>query len=416
MAALANDVKLGAAVEVTVLERRDDGSGLVELPILPVSEIDMSRTAGGGKGKVTIRVEELDQIVSNFRDYGAPVPVGFLGHEEDRSGPQPVFIEAVKRRGEMLWATMDLNAWAFDLVVTERAFRAFSVEIQRDLKTATAEFEGWVLTGGTFTNRPATQVNFRVAAEGETESQAVAVARQALKGEESGMSDKDEAHGATDNVTLTFHNQKVAELKAELEANKASRAQNEQWLQAAKEESAKLKADLVALSETAESLTVERDSERAKAARLEVQHRDAITAKKHLETALNEQTEKLHESESAHLAVQVREVVTQAIDAGVPPAIFDGYEADPAQWMQTKYASFEAFQNTVEAIRGVGVKLGSAHKSGHDPAKAAEPKDDIPDEHKAVLSRIGLDKVSFTGVTTEAEARKRWVEAHAKKE
>ena len=395
-------VSLGHPVDVRVLKRHDSGGGLVELPVLPVSEINISRTAGGGEGTVSIGAEELRQIVANFGQQPGPVPVGFGRHAEDRSGPQPAFIEAVRVDGDSLWASLDLNAWAFGQLIEDRAFRAFSVEIQKNPKFATAELEGWVLTGGTFTNRPATDVNFKVAAEGEASCDVAAVAVCEFGSELKEHTMPEKAEEKT--VSLSFHETKLAEAKGETDAATSSVKSLETRLEVVRDESAKIKADLVELSGQVESVRTERDSDRAKSARLELTVKALTKDKTSLETQLTEQGQALREATQASLSIEVRDVITAAIEAGAPPAIFEGFEANPAEWMESKYASFEAFKDTTSRLHGVGVKLSSAPvKSGHDPATAADPKDEkVTEEEAAILERFGGD--AFVGVTNKAEA------------
>ena len=122
-------IALGEPQEATVLERRDDGSGRVQIPLLRVhAEIDFTKTAGGGpeKGKITLTM--LRQMVSSFDSIPGPVPIGFSDHTDDRSGPAPGFIESVFIDGDVLWGVLDLNVMAMSSVVDFKEWRGFSIE------------------------------------------------------------------------------------------------------------------------------------------------------------------------------------------------------------------------------------------------------------------------------------------------
>lgn len=416
-------MNLGAPVELRVVRERPDGSGgVIEIPILSTGTIDTGLTAGGGNTKHEIGVEVLGQIAENFTRYQKPVPVGFLGHGEDRSGPQPVFVDGLSVRGGRLYATLDLNAYAFGLVVRERSYRGFSVEISRDLKTATGEFQGWVLTGGIFTNRPAADVNFRIAAEGQGDSRAeTAIATTYFRLEGGGekgqhMSETTAPVGEkkAETVSLEFHQGKLTAAQAEIDGLKAKVSSLEARLSAVPDVAA-IKAGLESKLQAAE---VERDTQRSLAQRNELQLKATQQAKQALDVQVVELSQKLREQENANLSVKVEQIVTEAIAAGVPPALFDGHKANPAEWMQANYASLEAFERNVATFRGVG-KLGLSDRkpvaSGHDPATPAEPQGTkLEAKDEAVLQKLGLN-VDFGGVTSIEDARAKFEAAKAAK-
>jgi hypothetical protein len=227
--------------------------------------------------------------------------------------------------------------------------------------------------------------------------------------------DKSSAKQA-ENVSVSFHNEKVNSIKAELETASGTVATLEARVESLKTDAAKYKADAVELSAQVESLTVERDTARSAGARAEIQLKGLREQNTSLNTTLAENQAKLGEAEAENLDIWVTGKVKDAVAAGAIPAYFDGHEANPGEWMLGMFSSKEAFEKYIGTIRGVGAKLGSGPvKSGHDPAKAAEPKDETPEEHRAVLSRLGLDKVDYSGVTNVAEARARLEAAKADK-
>jgi hypothetical protein len=388
--------------EVKVIEAREDGSGVVEVPILSLGTLNM----GGQDLKITDAV--LDELVANFKVYPGPVPLGVSPHQEfgDRGGPQAGFFEQLYKADGQLWARMDLAPWLFASLCRDRVWRGFSVEMIRNLAHPSRKFEGWVLVGGVFTNRPASDVVFKVAAEADD---AVGVYSR-LSADASAQED---TMAEEKTVSLATHEAKLAEVRAEATGHKERAVAFETQatsLRAELKGSTEKVADLETKLSTATSELLVTNS---RATGLEAQLRQANVDKRALETRVTEAEAKMKEQMDKENGAEVSRVVLEAIKAGVPPAIFDGYAADPVAWLGANYASLEAFKTAVERIRNVGptVKLDAKpEKSGKADTTAADQADAaLSPDVAATLKKAGVNlDVNYTGVTTEDEARKRF--------
>ena len=403
-------ISLGQAVTVEVVKRHPTGGGVVSLPVLVESTIDLARTAGGGEGDLNITKADLQQMVANFKVWPGPVPITISPHrgDDETAGPMPGFIESMSVAGNTLWAMVDLNAFLFDLVIEQRAFRGFSVDLSHGATRPTIELDGWAVTGGVFTNRPATDVNFKVAAEVGVYSVTVPL-QDAPRGQETSMSEN--------TISLASHEAKVAELQAEVNVKaEAALAANGQ-LEAARQEANDLRAERDTANSKLSALTTDHTALKATSNVAESQVKSLKTANKALEGRVTELASEVTLAQSVNLAIQVKEVIIEAVEAGVPPAMFEGHDADPAEWMNAKYASLEAFKEVVTALSGVVPKSTSTPvKSGAD-AKPSDPEknSDLSAETQEKLDSLNLSAIDYGGVTTEAEARKIW-EANQKKD
>ncbi len=97
-----------------VIERRKDGSALVEVPVLTVQDtVDFSITEGGGSKKGTIPDAALREMADNFTRWPRPVGVGFSGiddgHQRDKAGPQLAFARSARYESGTLWVVAELD-------------------------------------------------------------------------------------------------------------------------------------------------------------------------------------------------------------------------------------------------------------------------------------------------------------------
>jgi hypothetical protein len=389
--------------ELKVLERREDGSGVVEAPVLSIGTLDL-----GGQS-LEITAATIDELVANFNQYPGPVPIGVSPHVEfeERSGPQPGFVDRLYLRDGQLWARMDLSAWLFASVTKDRAWRGFSVEMIRNLSHPSRKFEGWVLVGGVFTNRPASDVVFKVAAEAD---EAVGIYSR-LQADASAQEDTMED---VKTVSLATHEAKLAEVRAEATEQKERAVAFEGQVTA-------IKADLKSATEKVANLETQLatvQSEKivaaSRATTLEAQVKRMQSEKGALETRLTEAEASLKSQTEKETGSEVKRVILEAIDAGVAGALFDGYAADPVAWLNANYASLDAFKAAVDRIRTVGPRVNlnaKPEKSGAAEARKVADRADVeltPEEVETLKGAgVKLD-VSFAGVTTEAEARKRF--------
>ena len=375
-------MNLSHPVEVKILSRRDNGSGVVEIPLLPAVEIRNERTAGGGKGKTKISLEDLEQIVANFALFPGPVPIGVSPHAEygDRGGFSPGFVNALSVRDGVLFGELDLVPALFS-EIESGGWRGFSVELARNLKTATIELAGWALTGGILTNRPATDINFRIAAS------------------DAGTSEQQ----ASFSICLTAGDLKEIDTMSE-------------------EKIAALEAEVATKDETIKALRLHQDTAKGDTAgletRLEEKNKDLATAnlslsetKAKLGASENELARvnkalvkseesrkgaeiKLEAEENRSLRDNVTKLAHKAIDRGVSAKHFEGMDEDPAAWFTKRYVSLEAFEQTIDALPTISE---SAVTSGNKPDANAAP---VSKETADRLARLGLNP-DFVGVESE---------------
>jgi hypothetical protein len=385
-------MQLSDPVEIRVLRRRENGSGVIEIPLLPATEIDLARTATGTEGKASITVADLEQIAANFPRFPGPVPIGVQPHQDfgDRAGFAPGFVDALVVRGDTLFGQLDVIAPLF-AEIEAGGWRGFSVEISRNLKTATVDLDGWALTGGVFTNRPATDVHFRIAASDKGAAELTAAhsitIRPRPEDEVRNMADKvpPADPGADRVVTLEGQLKTQESLVGTLRAQAESMAGDKTALEARLRESAKdLKAANIALAEAKASMAALED---------EKGHVEKRLKKSEAERRENEI--KLEAEQARSLSESVRELATKAIDRGVSAKHFEGLEEDPAAWFAKRYVSLEAMSQFLDALPTV---KESATTSGRKPDERAT----LSQETAARLRRMGLDP-QYAGITSEDE-------------
>ena len=118
---------------------------------------------------------------------------------------------------------------------------------------------------------------------------------------------------------------------------------------------------------------------------------------------------------------RVRDVIGKALETKkIAPVVFKGYDANDidsaATWMQSRFANFDAFQETVQHMTSGIVKAeGESQKSGHTPGKddvqesiVAEGEElfDLTPEQRKHLESLGIDP-SLAEVTDEDTLRLR---------
>jgi len=377
---------LSTPVDVRVLQRRDNGSGVVEIPLLPATEIDLAHTAGGGKGKVKITEADLLEIVANFARYPGPVPIGAPPHVdgEGREGYSPGFVNAVVVRDGVLYGELDLTPGLF-IEVDSGGWRGFSVEIVKNLKTATVELTGWVLTGGILTNRPATDTHFRIAASGESKSEERACIHVCLTAGDHRRKEMAEEK-----------DQKIAALEAELATEKETVKTLRANRETDKSDTVTLEARLTEANKDLAAVRIELSQSKATAAAAqnEVERLNKALAK---ETEARKGFEVKLEAETARSTKEkVEELARSAIDRGVSAVLFEGLDEDPVKWFSARFASIEAMEQLVKTLPTV---TESGVKSGNKPDGTPAPVDP---EIAARLERLGLNP-KFVGVKSENE-------------
>lgn len=307
--------------------REDGRGGTVEVPLAVVTHgVIAENTAGGGPGTYDVDTGYIDELVQNFARKPGPATI-YWSHDpkprRSKSGEMPLpaagRILEVWREGEELWGRLDLGPRAWNAVVEERGFFAFSIEASLDLTTATGDIDGWTLTGGIFTNNPALNVNFSTAQRGDGDFPR-ADDSIALRG-----GGRKEEGNMAPTATLETLQADVTRLTAETK-------QKDDRAKALEAENAELKKKLDA----------------APAA-------DKVVALEHRMTALEESNKSLKlENDSLKkqtLARDVAQIVDTAIRAGAPPAFFGEWQKDPIAFLETRFGGkVEALKASVDAL------------------------------------------------------------------
>ena len=366
-----------APASLRILRTNPDSSGLVEMPILRAGTINRALTSGGGDGKLTITPDDLAQMAANFAAWPGPVPINVQPHRSwsDSSGKAPGFIEALEVRGDYLFAQLFLVSDLFREVAAGH-WRGFSVDIAKGIELPTASFETWAVWGGVFTNRPAADVHFR---HEQIAAEAAATVTCSLGDTEKNMS---EEKLASLEAQLNVKDKEIEALQSELKSLRSAR-------DSGKTETEKLE---ITMSRTAaENAALVAQIRAEKATKSELQ--ETITS---LSSDMERLRNELNQERNENLALAVRKTIEKALNRGVDAAIFEGSDKDPVKWMKSTFASFEAFAEHVNTIRGrknVSVSSGSVSDDGIESLSAHSIE---------TLRKLGLDP-KYATVSSESE-------------
>jgi hypothetical protein len=415
-----------APIRARLLRRNPNGSALIEVPVLTIQDkVDFSRSHGGGPKDGRVSESDLQEMAANFPHWPQPITIGFDGidggHDRNKAGPQSAFAVSARYEAGALMVVAELDAATADLIVDRRAYRATSVEARKSPSTPTVSLEGWVLTGFIFTNQNAVDTVFDIAASGTeitSEDALRSLGEFHFKAPNGGQgvdrmeqNAKPQDNGA-ETVSLSFHRSELAKQSDTIAAREGEVGTLKAALSGAEE---KLRRAEAALTESNQSLAAAKDESAtatAKANRLEVENKNLRSTSESLQVALTEKEQQLRSERNVNLSAKVKSIVETAVQAGVAPAFFDGYEQNPAEWMESQYASVEAFENQVQRLTSLATGKATIVKpvrSGHDPAKAAgDAGDELTEDERRLLSKYGGHDFAFGDVTTEAEARKRF--------
>lgn len=370
-----------------VLER-EDGSGIVELPILcETASIDLSRTATGAKRTESISHDDLVEAASNFAHWPGPVPVHRYPHRsmEEASGVGDGFIDQLAVRGTKLWAKMDLTSDLFQ-EVKARKWRGFSVDCGRGTVRPTKKFSGFVVARGVFTNQPATDVNFKVAASAHVDVDLGAVftpieARDSEPGKGPRMTTENQdatVQLATAKAELTVKEEKIASLSASLTT--------------ANKEVVDKERERAALSTKLTDAEAQLSTARLSVDGLKHQLEEKDERITQLSAELTEVKTKLSRQENESIGKQVLALCRKAVDEGVPPASiaqFGDYEKDPVGMLKLSFGgSIDAFTKLLKALpRDASL---AAVNSGR-PKTEGDDDSNVNPTIAAELSRRGLN-------------------------
>jgi hypothetical protein len=362
--------------QLRVVERRDNGSGVIEIPVAVPATLDLSKTASKRDKVFQMDVAVFEQVVQNFTRRPGPKPVypGHISSASRRTTPAWGFIEAAWVENGKLWNRLDLNSEAFDAIVTRRGFRSASVEIDYDYEAPSGgALKGWSLGALAITNTPALDVQF-VAAEADTSETVVVSTGITFETAEGREKEKEMAE-----VTLEALQAEKIQLEAEVASKDAKLTQQAETI--------------VAVKRAHDDVVGERDALRLEKAQLQV----AMNEKSSAATLLASQVETLTAErdsavkrsatlEKATLSTKVRQLIASAIKNGVDAAYFEGAEGNEAAWLSQRFANVEALDKFVAALPK---RKGAVALSGNAPTD--EDADVIPADMAAELRRRGLD-------------------------
>lgn len=407
-------------IDIRVIQRNRDGSGVVELPIVSVVDIDKSLTWSKGDGQMKLDATALREFAENFPQYPGPVPAGLDGHVafEDRAGPQPAFVEGLRVDGNFLIAKVWLSAPAFKSVVGGE-YRSFSIEFfTKGIKLPAATLKGHVLVGGTFTNRPAAPVHFRPPADTSAAAEAVNVVALTINvppkegGKERTMNLEQKVEGLqaevsglkteieTRDETINGLNTRISELSSSVQDYRAKVSDKDT-------EIAGLKADL----------TIAKNE-------VKVHEGQVVKLRKEKETAI-ERAEQLQanldELKDGTDGAKVRELAQKGLAAGMPAKYFEDHETESVAWCQKKYGGLEQFENFVtDSIDILGASGDDKNKNKKNVKPSGrngeEPNglEGLSEEDIERMKAAGVN-LDFVGVDNAAQFAKRVAELNQKK-
>lgn len=375
------------SLAMRIVERRPDGSGVIEVPLAVATRgIISANTAGGGSGSFDLDVTAFEQMVRNFPGLPGPVAVyfGHIPQKDRRLEPAAGFVEKVWVEGSHLWGRIDLGPRAFRNVVDERGFRSFSVEADFNAEVTTGSvLEGWSLSGGAITNTPALDVQFKVAASAPEAGSARRVAMSTAFTWPDGKE--------TDEMTLEQLTAKVTQLEGAVKERDEKIAQLTRDLEAEKTKGKPPKDD-----DQSTQLTREVAASKTKVAELEAaQKQDRETILK-----LNRQIDER----------DLRELVVEGLKAGkLIPAQVEGWDKNPSEWLSKSpfrdVQSLRTFLSTAPVV----VKLSNA-----TPGSGQEIPADGPEARfNAAVTKVQQEKsLSYGGAVDVVKATdpKLWAE------
>ena len=357
--------------DIKVIKRNPDGSGVVRIPVLRTGALDLA----DDQGPIQVTRDLLREAVANFRDYPGPVPIGVSPHRPflERSGPSPGFVESLTVDGDHLVADLWLVAGLF-AEVESGVWRGFSVEFfDQGLSLPSKRMEGAVLVGGVFTNRPAAHVHFAPAFGKAAEALAVALELGPVsRVKETPMSKTaEELQAELDSAT-----EQIRQLEAKAKEARSGKSDSEEQLKSASADAARAKATERRL-----------EAEKAEAEEALAESKARLEGAEKRQKELEAKVDKLTVNETSR---EVRLIVEEAIDSGVAPAIFEGYDENTAKWLEGSYGSAENLKAVIAKLpkEGPHGKHRKAQRSDTDEFQADVG---LNKEHADTLRSLGLN-------------------------
>jgi len=407
-------LSVAAAVNARIIERRENGTGRVEVPILRAA-----RRAPTGDSVVHVTRDVLEQVVANFeRGRGLIVGVGPSPHRSfgERGQDQDAFVESLRIEGDVLYAVHDIVSPELFAEIVAGRWRGYSVEMLRDEMVPEGlrdqyHFEGWVLVGGVFTNRPLFDTVFKIAAS--------AVATRSIFTPLGANEENEIMTDETKSISLAAHESKVGEINAALAIERDARTRMESSVQTLQAEVATLRASNATLTAAAQKSESDLTVASASKLRLEAQVQSLTATVRDISTQNTELEMTIKETEAKASDEKVRAFILAAIDPNHPsskkngamnPATFDGWEADPTAFATTMCGSVDGFIDLFSRLRAAGgvgpiKNAAGSRQSGHDPATVQTDPDRTVTQAERDASRALAADTSYVGVRTDKEAR-----------
>lgn len=339
--------------------------------MVETDHLDLSRTAGGGSSVVKITSADLRQIVDNFALWAGPVPIHRDPHRDysETAGPADGFIESLSVRGSELVAHLFLTP-SLMAEVAAGQWRGFSVDMLRNPKRPTGEFKGLAVIGGVLTNRPALDVNFRIAASAaagphESGSHVMQFSIAADSSPHGGvrMDAPDiSVQLATAQAEVKSKDDRITSLTADLDTSRTE-----------------LTETRTRLSQVETQLATAQASEGQTRAALEIESRRVKEQETHanaLQTQLSTEREEHSKLKGEVLGTKVLKLCIEGVRRGAPGSFFgpdgiDTVKKDPVGWYAGRFSSLKALEDFVAALPKTaslsGVKSGTAPDDDNEP-------------------------------------------------
>ncbi len=373
-----------------VLARGKDGSVVVEHPVLCVGELDLSLTSGGSPVRWNVTRETLKEIADNSKRWTWPVNVYPSPHRKvsETHGPSPGFVESLTARGDVLIARIKLTGYLAEEVLADR-WRGFSGDFTKSPTLPSGKFEGWVMWGGVYTNKPAAGFSIRI------ESEQTAAAAAAWNAEETfsvALEIATEHDGSEKGSSMKT----VEELTLEVASLEAKLKETNEKVASLTSENEKLRNDVVSANRSAAekaSLSANFETEvRTRDERvrvLEAANASLSTKVSTLEVENRTLTANLQTEKDAVLRKEVIGTINAALASGVAAKAFEGASDDPVKWFRDRFVSLETFRSFVSALPTTSAKNASASSGSNDIIASDEIASLSADEKERVASASG---------------------------
>lgn len=353
------------AERVRVLERFDNGGGIVEIPVATPAKLILSKIHSGGQGTFDFDDQFFDQVVENVRRQPDRVRGVFRGHmdrkERIKKGSEGIVLSAFKENGK-LWNRLFLKPTMFHDIVDNQSFYSASIEVELDDETATGvQLTGWTQTGLAIANNAACDDLIYVAAE------------------------RDDAQRLVRLCVTTVYDRDKKEQNAMDEKEKQELLEKIKTIEAA----AKTATDRgETLAGELKKITAERDELK----KIIDASKDKDKEVASLRAELNEIKASAETSKRALFERDVCDALNDAVMAGkLTPAQIEGYKEKPAEVFEKlgfkDVTSFKAFMSKAPTV----VKIGATTVGG-GPTGSVTPTGSVEERMNAAVTKLAAER------------------------